>query len=119
MNDSMTIASLEGPWVDPDFDSGLIERCRNAWNKPLKELSNQELATLLRQKIAVQHLLPIARQRIADSEAGTEERTRSKARIGTDGGDSSQDSHQQSASVSVFSNRDTGADSKINLGRSQ
>ena len=65
MSPYQSIADVLGPWRDPDFDSGLIERCRQAWTKPAKDLTNQELATLLRQRIAVEHLLPFARQRIA------------------------------------------------------
>jgi hypothetical protein len=61
-----TIAALLGPWVEPDWDSGLIGRCRMAWNKPLRDLSNEELATLLRQRIAVEHILPLARKRVED-----------------------------------------------------
>ena len=49
---------------EPDWDSGLIDRCRQAWSKPLRDLSREELATLLRQRIAVEHILPIARQRV-------------------------------------------------------
>jgi hypothetical protein len=64
MNSRQSIADLLGQWVDPDWKSGLIQRCKNAWNKPLKELSNEEIATLLRQKIAVAHLLPIAHDRV-------------------------------------------------------
>jgi len=44
----------------------LIDRCRKAWSKPLRDLSNEELATLLRQRFAVEHLLPIATKRLAD-----------------------------------------------------
>ena len=66
MSEDITIADLLGPWVEPDWDSGLIERCRTAWNKPLRELSNEELATLLRQRIAVEHILPFARKRFED-----------------------------------------------------
>jgi hypothetical protein len=65
-NDTISLADLLGPWVEPDWDSGLIERCRNAWSKPLRDLTNQELATLLRQRIAVEQLLPIASQRVLD-----------------------------------------------------
>ena len=63
-NDSISIADLLGPWVEPDWDSGLIHRCRQAWSKPFRDLSREDLATLLRQRIAVEHLLPIARQRV-------------------------------------------------------
>jgi hypothetical protein len=64
--DNVSIANMLGPWIDPEWESGLIERCKKAWNKPLKELSNEELATLLRQRVAVQYLLPIAKKRIDD-----------------------------------------------------
>ena len=63
-SDTISIADLLGPWVEPDWDSGLVERCRNAWSKPLRDLSREELATLLRQRIAVNHILPIAKQRV-------------------------------------------------------
>ena len=63
-NDSISIADLLGPWVEPDWDSGLIHRCTQAWGKPFRDLSREDLATLLRQRIAVEHLLPIARQRV-------------------------------------------------------
>ena len=64
--DTISIADILGAWVEPDWDSGLIERCRNAWSKPLRDLTNQELATLLRQRFAVEHLLPIASKRVQD-----------------------------------------------------
>jgi len=44
----------------------LIERCKKVWSKPLQELSNEELAMLLRQRFAVEHILPIAKKRLAD-----------------------------------------------------
>jgi hypothetical protein len=63
--DSRSVADLLGPWVDPNWNSGLVERCRRAWNKPLRELSNEELATLLGQRIATDQLLPLAESRVA------------------------------------------------------
>ena len=63
-NESISLADILGPWVEPDWQSGLIERCRNAWNTPLPELTNQQLATLLRQRFAVEHLIPIAQHRV-------------------------------------------------------
>ena len=66
-SEARTIAEIVGPWQETEISTGLIERCRNAWNKPISTLSNQELATLLRQKIAVDHLIPIAKRRIAES----------------------------------------------------
>lgn len=66
MPENTTIADLLGPWIEPDWNSGLIDRCRTAWNKPLRDLSNEELTTLLRQRIAVEHILPLARKRVED-----------------------------------------------------
>lgn len=60
-----TVADVEGPWVDPNFDSGLIERCKRGWNTPVGELTNELLATYLRQKIALSLVVPEARRRIA------------------------------------------------------
>jgi hypothetical protein len=65
-SDTTSLANLLGPWVDSDLTSGLVERCKNAWSKPLRDLSREELATLLRQRLAVEHLLPIAKKRLDD-----------------------------------------------------
>ncbi|MEJ1973126.1 MAG: hypothetical protein WDM96_11905 [Lacunisphaera sp.] len=68
-----TIASIVGPWKDSGIETGLIRRCREAWDKPLESFTNEELATFLRQKIAVAHLVPLAKKRVADHfEDGTE-----------------------------------------------
>jgi len=68
-----TVADVEGPWIDSEFESSLILRCKNAWDKPIKKLSNEELSTFLRQKIAVQAILPTAKERAASGiEDGTE-----------------------------------------------
>jgi hypothetical protein len=65
--DSVCVADLVGPWVDPGFRSGLIDRCRNAWNKPVRDLSNEELAMFLRQKIATEYILPVAKKKVEDN----------------------------------------------------
>jgi hypothetical protein len=62
--ETRSIADLLGPWQDSDFESGLIQRCKLAWNKPRQELTNEELATLLRQEIATEFILPEARYRL-------------------------------------------------------
>jgi CDI immunity proteins len=62
--DNISVANILGPWVDSNWDSSLIERCKKAWNKPLQKLTNQELATFLHQKFAVEQILPIANQRV-------------------------------------------------------
>lgn len=64
----IAVADIVGPWTEPEFSSGLIDRCRIAWNKPLRCLSRQELATFLRQRIAVEHVLPIAINRIQNGD---------------------------------------------------
>jgi len=44
--------------------TGTAGRSSGAGGKPLSDLSNAELATLLRQRIAREHLVPLAEQRI-------------------------------------------------------
>ena len=61
-----SLAEIEGPWKEPNFESGLIERLHAAWSKPVESLTNHELATCLRQRIAVDHLLLLAKRRIED-----------------------------------------------------
>jgi hypothetical protein len=62
----VTVADVEGPWVDSHFESGLIERCKQGWNTPVAQLTNQLLATYLRQKIGLSLVVPEARQRLAE-----------------------------------------------------
>ena len=62
-----TVADVEGQWVDSSFESGLIERCKRGWNIPVGELSNELLATYLRQKVALSLVVPEAQKRIAES----------------------------------------------------
>jgi hypothetical protein len=59
-----SVADLLGPWEEVNFESGLIDRCRRAWNKPFRDLTNEELATLLRQRIAPEYLLVEANHRL-------------------------------------------------------
>jgi hypothetical protein len=66
MNEDRTLSEIVGPWEETKFESGLITRCRDAWTKPIGSLNREELATLLRQKIAVSWLLPIARKKVED-----------------------------------------------------
>ena len=61
---NQSVANILGPWADPNFESGLIERLRNAWDKPIRDLTNSELATFLRQNIATEQILPIAQGRL-------------------------------------------------------
>ena len=74
MSNETTVESIEGPWIDSEFESSLISRCKNAWKKPITDLTNQELSTFLRQRIAVTTLRPIAENRIKIKfEDGTEQ----------------------------------------------
>ncbi len=52
---------VEGPWTDPQFDSGLIARCRKYWSSPVSEIPNAILATYLRQEIALELMIERAR----------------------------------------------------------
>jgi hypothetical protein len=63
--DKRTVADVVGPWLEPDFNSSLIERCRNNWSTPVGELTNYVLATFIRQKIALSLVVPEAQRRIA------------------------------------------------------
>ena len=57
-------ADIEGAWSDPDFESGLIARCRQFWTTPAKELPNVAVAMFLRQNIAAELMIPEARRRL-------------------------------------------------------
>jgi hypothetical protein len=58
-------ADVEGPWVEPGLESGLILRCKRDWRVPIPELTNEILATFLRQRIALALVVPEARRRLA------------------------------------------------------
>lgn len=59
-----TVADIEGPWVEPNFNSGLIERCRTYWTTPVTELPNGVLAMFIRQKFGLSVVIPEAHLRI-------------------------------------------------------
>jgi hypothetical protein len=61
-----SVSDILGPWEDPNWDSGLIHRLKAAWNKPMDTFTNEELATFLRQDMAVSNILPIAQQRLKE-----------------------------------------------------
>ena len=62
--ESRSVADVEGPWIEPDFDSGLIQRCRKNWSVPVGKLSNNALSTFLRQKFALQIVIPEGQRRL-------------------------------------------------------
>jgi hypothetical protein len=59
-----SIADVEGPWTDPHTETGLVARCKQHWSTPACDLSNQMIATYLRQKIAIGLMLAEARRRL-------------------------------------------------------
>jgi hypothetical protein len=65
-----TVEDVVGPWTDPDFQSSLIERCRHNWCVQVAQLSNEALATFLRQRIAIGLIAAEAVRRLA---AGTDD----------------------------------------------
>jgi hypothetical protein len=66
-NSNTSIADLVGPWVDSELETSLILRCKEAWNKPLEQLTNKDLATFLQQRIAAMQILPIAKNRVENN----------------------------------------------------
>jgi hypothetical protein len=72
--DSRSAADVDGPWIDmPGPETGLVLRCKKHWTIPIVELSNEMLATFLRQRIALALVIPEARKRIdAGFEDGSE-----------------------------------------------
>jgi hypothetical protein len=63
-----SLEQIEGVWPEPDFTSGLVLRCHAARKKPMDELSDLELATLLNQDIGVKHILPEAIRRLSQNQ---------------------------------------------------
>jgi len=63
-----SLEQIEGIWGEPEFDSSLVSRCHAARKKPIDELSDLELATLLNQNIGARHILPEAIRRVAQNQ---------------------------------------------------
>lgn len=59
-----SVADIECAWDEPGFDSGLIRRCRDNWSVPVCDLTNQALSTFLRQKFALQIVVPEGKRRL-------------------------------------------------------
>jgi hypothetical protein len=60
-----SLEQIEGVWPEPEFQSGLVLRCHAARKKPIDQLSDLELATLLNQDIGVAFILPEAVRRLS------------------------------------------------------
>ncbi|MCB1641492.1 MAG: hypothetical protein KDI37_07150 [Xanthomonadales bacterium] len=63
MNDKC-VADIEGPWVEPELNSGLIQSCRDNWSTPITQVTNHVLATFIRQNLALSIAMPEARSRL-------------------------------------------------------
>jgi hypothetical protein len=59
-----SVSDVVGPWVESDFHSALIQRCKKFWSVPVCELPNEILATYIRQRIALQLVVPEAQRRL-------------------------------------------------------
>jgi hypothetical protein len=60
-----SVADFEGPWVDSDFHSGLIDHCKRYWTVPVNEIPDVMVATYLNQRIATPLMIEEARRRLA------------------------------------------------------
>ena len=65
--DHRSVADVDGPWLDSDWNSGLIQRCKQNWSTPICDLSDEMLATFLGQRIAVELVSTEARHRVIEN----------------------------------------------------
>ena len=70
---SLSVADIAGPWKEPDFDSGLIDRCRRYWSVPVNELPDLIVATYLNQRMALPIMIAEAQQRITAAKSDESE----------------------------------------------
>ena len=59
-----SVGDIEGPWREPEFDSSLIQRCRENVTVPIGQVTNHVLATFIRQRIGLSIGVPEAECRI-------------------------------------------------------
>lgn len=64
MNRKISVQNLEGPWHGP-ANTGLVQRCKEAWSTPFQDLSDLMVATFLSQKIGLPHMLVEAEYRLS------------------------------------------------------
>jgi hypothetical protein len=62
--ETRSASGIVGPWVEPVWDSGLIERCRAYWTTPISNLPDIALATFVNQRIAFEPVMAEARRRV-------------------------------------------------------
>lgn len=59
-----SVADIEGPWIEPEFNSSLIQRCRENWAVPIRQVTNLVLATFIRERIGLSIVVPEAKRRV-------------------------------------------------------
>ncbi|WP_136221872.1 hypothetical protein [Massilia sp. Mn16-1_5] len=59
-----SVGDIEGPWIEPEFDSNLIRRCRENWAVSIGQVANGVLATFIRQRVGLSIVVPEAKCRI-------------------------------------------------------
>ena len=59
-----SVADIEGPWKEPEFNSSLIQRCRENWAVPIRQVTNLVLATFIRERIGLPIVVPEAKRRV-------------------------------------------------------
>lgn len=64
---NITAMDIHGPWVDSGFDSSLIERCRKSWKIPIHQLSDEVIATFIRNNIALKYALEEGKRRVSNN----------------------------------------------------
>ncbi|WP_440880839.1 contact-dependent growth inhibition system immunity protein [Tenacibaculum sp. C7A-26P2] len=69
MDLNKSIEQLENDiWIeDGEFPSGLVERCFKYRKIPIGSLTNEQLRTLLSQRIGTKHLLPIVIKKLEEN----------------------------------------------------
>jgi hypothetical protein len=60
-----SVAAIYGPWVETDWESGLVARVRRWWDTPIPDLPDAALALFLRQDIGIADVLSEANMRLA------------------------------------------------------
>lgn len=63
MPSSPAVSDLVGPWSGATL-TGLTQRCRDAWDIPLTNLTDLMVATFLNQNVAVAEMLVEAKRRL-------------------------------------------------------
>jgi hypothetical protein len=59
-----SVGDIEGPWTEQEFDSSLIQRCRENWGVPISQVTNDVLATFIRQRVGLPIVVPEAKYRV-------------------------------------------------------